>query len=69
MTKKYLSNSPTPLTPYIQEIKAAINDSTIKTDVSIDEKTATLLKITIFTLSAAIVAAAIIRTRTGKAPR
>lgn len=51
----------TALTPYIKEITDAINTSTIKTEISIDKKAEKILKITVFTLSAAILAAAIIR--------
>jgi hypothetical protein len=55
-----------PINPFaqlLQPITDALNSTTIKTEVKIDDKTQKFIKIAIGTLSVAIVLSAIIRTR------
>ena len=52
-----------PFAQLLKPITDALNSTTIKTEVKIDDKTQKFIKIAIGTLSVAIVLSAIIRTR------
>lgn len=57
------TSSTNPFAALIQPVSDIINATTIKTDVSIDEKSTKLLKVLVGTLAAAMVVSAIIRTK------
>lgn len=52
-----------PFSQLLQPITDALNNTTIKTEVKIDDKTQKFIKIAVGTLSVAIVLSAIIRTK------